>query len=141
MQQVFTKAMARNIFLGGTVFFLLIYIALSIDTWRQIPHRDHADQMTASAKRGKYLVDSNNCVGCHTINGEGAYFAPELGNVYTRRGPDFIKGWIKSQPTHVPGRRQMPNFKFSDTELDDVVNYLQWLSHIDTNHWPPNSQG
>lgn len=141
MPQVFTKAMARNIFLGGAVFFLAIYLLLTMDTWRQIPQRDHAEQMTPEVKHGKYLVDSNNCIGCHTINGEGAYFAPELGNVYVRRGPDFIKAWIKSQPTGVAGRRQMPHFNFSDADLDDLNDYFKWLSHIDTNQWPPNPQG
>ena len=86
-------------------------------------------------------VSSNNCIGCHTINGEGAYFAPELDNVYVRRGPDFIKTWIRIQPTGVPGRRQMPHFNFSDQDLNDIVAYLQWLSHVNTNHWPPNTQG
>lgn len=141
MQQVFSRAMARNIFLGGSLFFLAIYAVLSVDTWRQIPIRDHADKMTASAKRGKYLVDSNNCVGCHTVNGEGAYFAPELANVYPRRGPDFIKGWIQAQPTGAPGRRQMPHFNFSDGDFTDLNAYFEWLSHIDTNGWPPNIQG
>ena len=141
MQQVFTKAMARNIFLGGAVFFLIIYLALSYDTWRQIPQRDHADKMTASVLRGKYLFDTNDCAGCHTVNGEGAYFAPELGNVYKRRGPDFIAAWIKSQPTGVAGRRQMPDFHFKQQQLTDIVAYLQWLSNVDTNHWPPNIQG
>ncbi|MDE2396747.1 MAG: c-type cytochrome, partial [Burkholderiales bacterium] len=89
MQQVFTKAMARNIFMGGAVFFLLIYLMLTLDTWHQIPARDHAERLTPAVARGKYLIDRNNCIGCHTINGEGAYYAPELGNVYTRRGPDF----------------------------------------------------
>lgn len=141
MQQIFTKAMARNIFLGGAAFFLIIYLILTVDTWRQIPIRDHADAMTAAARHGKYLMDSNNCIGCHTINGEGAYYAPELGNVYVRRGPDFIKMWIKAQPTGVPGRRQMPHFDFTDSDLDDIVAYLKWVSHIDINHWPPNTQG
>ncbi len=141
MKQVFSKAMARNIFLGSAVFFLVLYMALSIDTWSQIPQRDHAADMSLSAQRGKYLVDSNNCIGCHTINGEGAYFAPELGNVYTRRGPDFIKAWIRIQPSGVTGRRQMPQFNFSNQNLDDITAYLKWLSHIDTNGWPPNIQG
>ncbi len=141
MQQVLTKAMARNIFLGGAAFFLIIYFLLSLDTWHQIPERDHAQLMTASAKHGKYLMDSNNCIGCHTVNGEGAYFAPELDNVYTRRGPDFIKTWIRIQPTGVAGRRQMPQFNFSDADLQDITAYLQWLSHVNTNHWPPNNQG
>ena len=141
MQQVFTKAKARNIFLGGAVFFLIIYLALSYDTWQQIPQRDHADKMTASVLRGKYLFDTNDCAGCHTVNGEGAYFAPELGNVYKRRGPEFIAAWIKSQPTGVAGRRQMPDFHFKQQQLTDIVAYLQWLSNVDTNHWPPNIQG
>ncbi|NNM52531.1 MAG: cytochrome c [Pseudomonadales bacterium] len=141
MQQVLTKAMARNIFLGGAAFFLIVYFLLSLDTWRQIPVRDHAQLMTASAKHGKYLMDSNNCIGCHTVNGEGAYFAPELDNVYTRRGPDFIKTWIRIQPTGIAGRRQMPQFNFSDADLQDITAYLQWLSHVNTNHWPPNVQG
>ncbi len=141
MKQIFSKAMARNIFLGSAVFFLVLYVALSVDTWGQIPQRDHAADMSLSAQRGKYLVDSNNCIGCHTINGEGAYFAPELGNVYTRRGPDFIKAWIRIQPSGVAGRRQMPQFHFSNQDLDDITAYLKWLSHIDTNGWPPNIQG
>lgn len=141
MQQVFTKAMARNIFLGGAIFFLVIYLALTYDTWQQIPLRDHADKMTPAVLRGKYLFDTNNCIGCHTLNGEGAYFAPELGNVYKRRGPEFIKAWIQSQPTGVPGRRQMPNFHFDQNQLDEIVAYLEWLSNIDTNNWPPNIQG
>jgi nitric oxide reductase subunit C len=51
--------------------------------------------------------------------GEGAYFAPELGNVYKRRrGPEFIKAWMKAQPTGAPqGRRQMPQFNFTEQQL------------------------
>ncbi len=141
MEQVFTKAVARNIFLGSAAFFLVIYLVLTVATWHAIPQRDHASAMTPQAVAGKYLVDTNDCQGCHTINGEGSYFAPELDNVYTRRGPDFIKAWIAAQPTGVPGRRQMPNFHFTPQQLDDIVAYLQWLSKVDTNHWPPNIQG
>lgn len=141
MQQVFTKAVARNIFLGSAAFFLVIYLLLTAATWRAIPQRDHASAMTAQVIAGKYLVDTNDCQGCHTINGEGSYFGPELDNVYTRRGGPFIKAWIAAQPTGVPGRRQMPNFHFNDQQLDDIVAYLKWLSQVDTNHWPPNIQG
>ncbi len=141
MQQIFTKAMARNIFLGGAVFFFIIYLLLTYDTWQKIPIRDHADQMTSSVIRGKYLVDSNDCIGCHTINGEGSYFAPELGDVYKRRGPAFIRAWIPAQPTGIAGRRQMTHFNFTQSQLTDIIAYLKWLSNIDTNNWPPNIQG
>lgn len=141
MQQVFTKAMARNMFLGSAVFFLIIYVVLTVSTWHEIPRLDHAAQMSAAVRHGKYLVDVNDCQGCHTINGEGSYFAPELDNVYTRRGPAFIKAWMMSQPTGVAGRRQMPDFHLDSQQLDDIVAYLQWLSQVDTQHWPPNVQG
>ncbi len=141
MEQVFTKAVARNIFLGSAAFFLVIYLLLTAATWHAIPRRDHASAMTPQVIKGKYLVDSNDCQGCHTINGEGSYFAPELDDVYTRRGPAFINAWIAAQPTGVPGRRQMPNFHFTPQQLDDIVAYLRWLSKVDTNHWPPNIQG
>lgn len=133
--------MARNIFLGGAIFFLIIYLFLTYDTWQEIPKRDHANLLTSSVIRGKYLVDTNDCIGCHTINGEGSYYAPELGNVYKRRGATFIRAWIPAQPTGAPGRRQMPHFNFSQEQLNDIVAYLKWLSNIDTNNWPPNIQG
>ncbi|OIR09565.1 nitric oxide reductase subunit C [mine drainage metagenome] len=141
MSETFTKAMARNIFYGGAVFFFLLFIALTFDTVQTLPKRDHRENITDSVVRGKHIWETRDCVGCHTILGEGAYFAPELGNVYKRRGGDFIKAWIKSQPTGAPGRRQMPQFNLTDEQLDDLVSFLKWTSEINTNNWPPNIEG
>ena len=141
MSETFTKAMARNIFYGGAVFFFLLFLALTFDTVQNLPKRDHRENITDSVIRGKHIWETRDCVGCHTILGEGAYFAPELGNVYKRRGGDFIKAWIKAQPTGAPGRRQMPQFNLNDQQLDDVVNFLKWTSEINTNNWPPNIEG
>ena len=141
MSGAFTKSMARNIFYGGTVFFFLLFLALSFDTHSQLPKRDMRANITPQIAEGKKLWEVNNCIGCHTLLGEGAYFAPELGNVYQRRGPEFIKAWIKSQPTGTPGRRQMPNFHLSDAEIDDLTAFLKYASEINTNKWPPNIEG
>ena len=141
MNSFFTKSMSRNIFYGGTVFTLLLFLALTFHTSRKMPQRDHRENLTAEVVRGKHLWETRNCVGCHTILGEGAYFAPELGNVYKRRGPEFIKTWIKIQPTKMPGRRQMPQFNFSEQQLDDIVAFLKWTSEINTENWPPNKEG
>lgn len=137
----FTKSTARNIFYGGAAFFFLLFIGLTVDTVHSLPKRNAAAVMTEQIGRGKHLWETRNCIGCHTLLGEGAYFAPELGNVYQRRGPEFIKAWIKSQPTGTPGRRQMPQFNFSDSELDDLVAFLEYSSKINTNKWPPNIEG
>ena len=141
MSETFTKSMARNIYFGGSVFFFLVFLALTYHTEQTFPERTNAAQMTEAVVRGKLVWEQNNCIGCHTLLGEGAYFAPELGNVYQRRGPEFIKAWIKSQPTGTPGRRQMPNFHLSDAELDDLTAFLKYASEINTNQWPPNIEG
>lgn len=141
MSQAFTKSMARNIFFGGTTFFFLLLVALTFDTMQVLPKRDHRENITPSVAHGKEIWEKNNCVGCHSLLGEGAYFAPELGNVYARRGPEFIKAWIKAQPTKSPGRRQMPQFNLSEQELDDMVAFLKWTGEIDTAKWPPNIEG
>lgn len=141
MSEVFTKSMARNMYYGGSAFFFLAFLALTFDTTMALPKRDHRENITPAVERGKVVWEENNCIGCHTLLGEGAYFAPELGNVYKRRGAEFIKAWIKMQPTRVLGRRQMPQFNLSDSDLDAVVEFLKWTSDVNTAHWPPNVEG
>ncbi|PIP79842.1 MAG: cytochrome C [Gammaproteobacteria bacterium CG22_combo_CG10-13_8_21_14_all_40_8] len=141
MSEVFTKSTARNIYYGGSLFFVLLFLALTFDTVNRMPKHDHRQNLTQSVADGKRVWEENNCIGCHTLIGEGAYFAPELGNVYKRRGGDFIKAWIKSQPTRIPGRRQMPQFNLTEKQLDDMVAFLKWTGEIDTNNWPPNIEG
>jgi len=141
MSQGFTSQMARNIFYGGTLFFVLLFAVLIFDTEQRIPERSNAAAITPAVVRGKHIWETRNCIGCHTLLGEGAYFAPELGNVYKRRGPEFIKAWIKAQPTGAPGRRQMPNFNLTDAQLDDMVEFLKWTNGVNTEKWPPNIEG
>ncbi len=144
MSDKFTKSMARNIFYGGSIFFFLLLIALTFDTTLSLPKRDHRENITEQVVLGKKVWEQNNCVGCHTIMGEGAYFAPELGNVYTRFGNSkaAIIAFIKSRPAEgVKGRRSMPQFNLSDNELDAIAEFLKWTSEVDTANWPPNIQG
>jgi nitric oxide reductase subunit C len=133
--------MARNIFYGGTVFFLLLFLGLTFDTERTSPERDNSANLTEQVAAGKRIWETRNCVGCHTILGEGAYYAPELGNVYPRRGAEFIKAWIQAQPSSAPDRRKMPQFNLTDTELDALVAFLKYTSEIKTGNWPPNIEG
>ena len=141
MSQGFTSQMARNIFYGGSLFFILVFLGLVFHTETTIPERSKAGDLTESAIRGKHIWETRNCIGCHSLLGEGAYFAPELGNVYARRGPDFIKGWMQAMPTQTPGRRQMPQFNLTVPQLDDLVEFLLWTNGIDTEKWPPNIEG
>lgn len=76
MSETFTKGMARNIYFGGSVFFILLFLALTYHTEKTLPERTNEAAMSAAVVRGKLVWEQNNCVGCHTLLGEGAYFAP-----------------------------------------------------------------
>ena len=143
-----TKSAARNIFYGGSGFFLLLYVALTAHSHYYI-EKTSTTPVSASVARGKHVWEKHACINCHSLLGEGAYFAPEVGNVWVRYGgrenPDGaragLKAWMKAQPTRVPGRRQMPQFNLSEQELNDLVDFLEWTSRINTQGWPPNNAG
>lgn len=148
MAEKFTKGLARNIYYGGSLFFVLLFLGLTLDTVRKLPERDHRENITEAVANGKLLWEENNCIGCHTLLGEGAYFAPELGNVYQRRGASnpeafkaYFSAWMKAMPTGIEGRRQMPQFNLSDKELEDLAEFLKWTAEVDVNDWPPNIEG
>lgn len=144
MSEIFTKSTARNIYFGGSVFFIFLFLGMTWHTNKALPSRDNSQAITEQVAFGKRVWEENNCIGCHSLLGEGAYYAPELGNVFFRYGKsrEAIKAFIKSRPINgIPGRRSMPQFSLSEEELDAVVEFLVYSSGINTENWPPNIQG
>lgn len=150
MFDALTKSAARNIFYGGSAVFLAIFVGLTIQShYYIVTTSTDAKGLTESVARGKRLWEHHACVNCHSLLGEGAYFAPELGNVWLRYGGkedaasarEGLKAWMKSQPSGVEGRRQMPQFNLSESELDDLIDFLEWTSRINTQGWPPHISG
>ena len=151
MSDIMTKSMARNVFYGGSLFFIAIFVVLNVHShlYAVNTSTDKAG-LTESVAAGKHIWEKHACVNCHTILGEGAYFAPELGNVMTRWGVEpgdhegaftALKGWMDAMPTGIEGRRQMPQFNLTDEEYQDLANFLIWTSKINTQGWPPNEAG
>lgn len=150
MREVMTKSMARNIFYGGSLFFIIIFVGLTVHSHNYITttSTDTAG-LTDSVAAGKRIWEAKACINCHTILGEGAYFAPELGNVMTRWGVqddpeaayEALKGWMDAMPTGIEGRRQMPQFNLSDQEYRELADFLLWTNKIRAQDWPPNDAG
>lgn len=150
MSERFTKAAARNIFYGGSIFFFVIFIGLTAQTDHYIRTTSASDSgLTDGVRRGKHVWEKNSCINCHTLLGEGAYFAPELGNVWVRYGGledpksarEGLAAWMHSQPSGVEGRRQMPDFHLSDQETNDLIDFLEFTSRVKTQGWPPKASG
>lgn len=148
--EIITRDRARNIFYGGSLFFVVIFIAMTIQSHHYIVETSTAKApLTEEVARGKHVWERHSCINCHTLHGEGAYFAPEVGNVMTRWGvldnPEaayqVLKGWMQAQPTRVPGRRQMPYFEISDADMRALSEFLRWADQTNTQGWPPNNAG
>ncbi len=133
-----TKRQALLFFMIGTFLFSVIFVILSFDTVKRgIPKKTHEENMTAAVVKGRVLWDRHNCMGCHTLMGEGAYYAPELTKVYERRGPGYIKAVLMSKAPWAPHGRKMVAYGFSEEEADNLVAFLKWIGEADLNGFPP----
>lgn len=132
-----SKSAARAFFLVGTAVCSLAFVGLTVDTFGRIPEQTRAAAITPEVVRGKELWEAKNCMGCHTIFGEGAYYAPELTKVYERRGPEFVRALLRDPEAMYPGQRRMQNYHFDDREIDDLLAFLEWSGKVDLNGFPP----
>lgn len=135
-----TKRHTRLFFVGGTLLFATIFVGMTIDSHRQFATLTNADQITPAVSAGKDVWHQGNCINCHTLLGEGAYYAPDLTKITEHRGEPYLTAFLKdpsqfySEKVH---RRLMPNPKLSDEEIAQVIAFLDWVSKIDNQGWPP----
>ncbi|MBE0513872.1 cytochrome c [Sulfurimonas sp.] len=103
---------------------------------------------------GKLGSQTKNCMNCHTLLGNGAYYAPDLTKAWLDpawgpNGPmqamtgkntkeeamaEFLQ-FPSQYPTHA---RMMPNLGITPEEAKGLVAFLKHMSSIDTNGFPRN---
>ncbi len=135
-----TKRQTRAFFLGSTGLFAVTFLILTVDTHRQIPGLTHSDQITPEVIAGKHVWHRKNCVNCHTLLGEGAYFAPDLTRIADQRGAPYLRAFLADPEkfyNEARDGRLMPNLKLSPEEIDQVIAFLAWVGKIDNHGWPP----
>ncbi|BAF71203.1 c-type cytochrome [Sulfurovum sp. NBC37-1] len=101
---------------------------------------------------GKLTSQAKNCMNCHTLLGNGAYFAPDLTKAWLdpawqNGGPlqgmtgkktveeamaEFLQH-PSQYPTHA---RMMPDLGITAEEAKGLVAFLKQMSSIDTNGFP-----
>ena len=79
-------------------------------------------------------------MGCHTLLGEGAYYAPELTKVvdrlnirYDGNGETVIKSILMSPSPWQLNGRKMVAYGMTEQEASDVVAFFNWIGKIDLN--------
>lgn len=95
---------------------------------------------------GKLTVQAKNCMNCHTLLGNGAYYAPDLTKAWLDPGWGaeavreqlmlaFLQDPMTNARTYGTNRR-MPQLGITEDEARGIVAFLKWMSAIDTNGFP-----
>jgi nitric oxide reductase subunit C len=134
------KKQARLFAIGSTVLATVVFIGLTIDSHRQFGKLTNADKITAEVTRGKDVWHDNNCINCHTLFGEGAYYAPDLTKITKHRGEAYLRAYMKDPAAFYDEkrhRRLMPKQDLSEGDITDLIAFLDWVSNVDNQGWPP----
>ena len=134
------KRQARLFAIGSTVLAALAFVGLTIDSHRQFPKLTNAQNITPAVTHGKDVWHKNNCINCHTLFGEGAYYAPDLTKIAQHRGAAYLQAYLKDPSKFYDEqrhRRLMPKQDMTDIEIADLVSFLDWVSKVDNQGWPP----
>jgi nitric oxide reductase subunit C len=135
-----TKVTTRRFFWGGTLLFTAVFIGLTIHTHTTIGERTHTENLTEEVVRGLAVWERYNCENCHTLMGEGAYYAPDLTKIVSQRGRPYLHQFLANPSAFYSAERDgrlMPTLGLSQTEIEDVVSFLHWVGNVDLNGWPP----
>lgn len=135
-----TRRQARLFAIVSTAVIVVVFIGLTIDSHRQFDELTNADQLTPQVVAGKDVWHKYNCTNCHTLFGEGAYFAPDLTKIAQQRGAAYLRAFLKDPAQFYDEnryRRVMPRQGLSDQEIDDVIVFLTWVANVDNQGWPP----
>ena len=118
-------------------------------------HKLSEEDAQQLVSHGKRTVQAKNCMNCHTLLGNGAYYAPDLTKAWLDPGwgneaarerlmVSFLMDPELNARTFGTGRR-MPNLNITEEEAHAVVAFLKYMSAIDTNGFPagftPIAQG
>lgn len=134
------KRQTRSFFYVGSGLCALLFLGMTVDTHRQIPKLTNEAALTPDVIQGKHIWHRKNCINCHTLLGEGAYFAPDLTKITQQRGTQYLTAFLRDPAkfySEERDRRLMTNPNLSDQEIAQVLAFLEWVGHIDTQGWPP----
>jgi len=135
-----TRRQTRLFFVAGTTIFGLVFIGLTIDSHRQFGRLTHEENITEAVVAGKHVWHRKNCINCHTLLGEGAYYAPDLTKIAQYRGDAYLRQFLKDPSRYYSEERHgrlMPNPQLSDEDTANVVAVLAWVSDIENQGGAP----
>lgn len=135
---------AKGWFVWTSVVMIVVFLVLTVQSYYYVTRNE--PKVTDAVDAGKRIFQDNNCMDCHTILGDGAYYAADLTKVIHTRGEGFVRAVLKNPPDITrelwPGKykRIMPDLHLTDQNIKDLIAFLSWIGKVDTNGWPPGSE-
>ena len=134
------KRQTRLFAIISTAIAVVVFVGMTIDSHRQFGTLTNADKITTEVKLGQDVWHKNNCINCHTIFGEGAYYAPDLTKITKLRGEAYLKAYMRDPSKFYDEqrhRRLMPRQDLSEPDITNLIAFLDWVSNVDNQGWPP----
>lgn len=134
------KRQTRLFAIVSTAIAAVAFIGMTIDSHRQFPRLTNAQNITPAVKAGQDVWHKYNCVNCHTLFGEGAYYAPDLTKITQLRGEQYLQAYMRDPSQFYDEqrhRRLMPRQDLSEDEIRNLIAFLDWVSKVDNQGWPP----
>lgn len=134
------KRQTRIFAIAATAISALVFLGLTLDSHRQFGKLTNAEAITSAVTLGKDVWHNNNCINCHTLFGEGAYYAPDLTKITQLRGEAYLTAYLKDPSKFYDEkrhRRLMPKQDLSDEDIKGLIAFLDWVSKVDNQGWPP----
>ncbi|MCK0538096.1 c-type cytochrome [Alcanivorax quisquiliarum] len=131
---------ARIFAWGSTIAAAVIFLGLTLDSHRQFPNLTNAENITPEVTHGKDVWHKYNCINCHTLFGEGAYYAPDLTKITQHRSEAYLHAYMRDPGSFYDEqrhRRLMPQQNLSEEEIVNLVKFLDWVANVDNQGWPP----
>jgi len=131
---------ARMFAIVGTGLSVLIFLGLTLDSHSKFDELTNAKNITPQVTHGKDVWHKYNCINCHTLFGEGAYYAPDLTKITQHRGEAYLQAYMRDPSKFYDEnkhRRLMPKQNLSEEEITDLIAFLDWISKVDNGGWPP----
>lgn len=131
---------SRIFAIGSTGIAALAFLVMTVDSHRQFPELTNSENITPEVVHGKDVWHKYNCINCHTLFGEGAYYAPDLTKITQLRGEAYLQAYMRDPSRFYDEqkhRRLMPKQNLSEVEIKDLITFLDWVSKVDNQGWPP----
>lgn len=134
------KRQSRIFAIACTAIAGALFLGLTIDSHAQFGKLTNAEAITAEVDLGNQVWHDNNCINCHTLFGEGAYYAPDLTKITKLRGEAYLKAYLRDPSKFYDEqkhRRLMPRQDLSEADISALIAFLDWVSNVDNQGWPP----